>query len=506
MHTLSRFFALLLAGASVWAAEFQNGQAARAVIGQESFSARDASITPTTLSISNGRLYVADSAHRLLTYDVTQVAGAKEEPPQRADSICALCESAPIASVNQSVLPGVAAVSVVGRTVIIADTQNRRVLIWRDSSAARAVRGPDVVLGHANPDGGTISGATLVEPLSVAYDGKRLFVGDGALHRVLIWNSLPVSDTQPADAVLGQQNLTNSNKPEVAAPDTIDRPAALASDGTNLFVADAALHRVLVFTPGDMPLANNAVLNSASFAPGPIAPGTLITVSGNGLSETSESAPDEGEQPLPRVLGGVEVFLDGVSLPLLSVSPSQIRAQVPYELGEASAASLYVRTQFSGGAIAISNATAVKLLPAAPGLFAFGGHEPRSGIVLHAGASQDETGSPVTADNPAKPGEILTLWAAGLGLVDSGDNAGAVSAGTPYDGPAAPVQVPVSARIDGRLAQVVAATLPHGAIGVYEVRVQVPYDLTAGRKAALVISQQGQLSNAVTIPIENTIQ
>src|SRR3954451_6015516 len=43
------------------AAEFRSGQAARAVIGQASFSGREGSFTPTVLSISGGNLYVSDN-------------------------------------------------------------------------------------------------------------------------------------------------------------------------------------------------------------------------------------------------------------------------------------------------------------------------------------------------------------------------------------------------------------------------------------------------------------
>ena len=53
---------------------------------------------------------------------------------------------------------------------------------------------------------------------TIAFDGKRLFVGDGALHRVLIWNSLPASDNEPANAVLGQPSFTSLNMTDVPGP------------------------------------------------------------------------------------------------------------------------------------------------------------------------------------------------------------------------------------------------------------------------------------------------
>jgi hypothetical protein len=186
-------------------------------------------------------------------------------------------------------LQGSPAVSIHGTTVALADTPNHRVLIWRDTRVSSANQMPDVVLGQSNSDMSSIHGGTLIEPISVTFDGKRLFVGDAALRRVLIWNSLPKMNNQPADAVLGQQNLTSIESSEAPAADSIQRPTALISDGINLFVADSVDRRVLVFSAADTPLPKNAILNSASLVAGPLAPGTLITIAAHPLLTTPPS-------------------------------------------------------------------------------------------------------------------------------------------------------------------------------------------------------------------------
>ena len=495
---ITRSAALFTLAFSVWATEFQTGQAARAVLGQTSFSAREAGITPTALTISGGHLYAADASRHLLVFDLAQLPAAKDEPIERQGSVCAVCGLSPAAVLNQAVLPGVAAVTALGRTVVSADTANHRVLIWRDVNSPRAAKGPDVVLGRNGTDS-SISAATLIEPVSVAFDGRRVFVGDAALHRVLIWNALPVSDGQPADVVLGQQNFTSINIGEAPAADSMNYPSALVSDGTNLFVADAVDHRILVFTAADTAMAGNAVLNSASLATGPVAPGTLITIMGSGLSDAAEPAPDEGES-LPKALGGAEVFFNGVKVPLLSISPTQVRAQVPYNV-EGLSASLYVRTTHQDGKVTTTNAAAVKILPGTPGLFAFGGTEPRSGMVLHASANSRGPGAPVTSEDPARPGELLIVWASGLGAINDGDAADQAIEGEPFHGPDAPVIHPVAAVVSGRPAEVVAASLPQASIGIYEVRILLPADLSSDSNTPLLISQEGHVSNTVTIPV-----
>ncbi|HTU48215.1 MAG TPA: hypothetical protein VME17_16760 [Bryobacteraceae bacterium] len=481
---MARVTTLLLLALSVRAAEFQTGQAARAVIGQPSFSAREAGVAVTTLSLSNGKLYAADAAHRLLTFDLNKIPGAKDDLADRQGP-CALCGFPAIEQVSQAVLPGVAGVAVFGNTVAMVDTPNHRVLLWPDAAMAHPAQ---IVLGSNE----------LLEPVSVALDGRRLFVGDTASHRVLVWNALPGTDNQPADAVLGTFS-------EVPGADTISSPVALVSDGTNLFVGDNADRRILVFTPGDGASHRPSVINSASLAAGALAPGTLVTVSGTALADVPANAEDDGVQRLPAKLGGVEVLFDGVALPLLSVSTTQVRAQLPYDTGNASSASLYVRTEHGDGNVTVTNATAAKLTPTSPGLFAFGGTEPRTGLILHSDGTPERAGTPVTADDPAKAGETLIFWAAGLGAVESPTDKGPVM-GVPYAGPDAPAANRVGAVINGRTAQVISATLPERSIGVYEVRIVLPADLPTDANTELLIMQDGSVSNTVTIPVQNTIQ
>ena len=493
---LYRIAILLLAGTSSFAAEFQNGQAARAVLGQSSFTSREAGITATSLSVSHGRLYAADASHHVLTFDLSQLPDVREDFSNEHSNGCAVCELTPASTVNQSVIAGVAAVSVWGKMVAIADSARHRVFIWRDSTSSR----PDIVLGQSS-DPSVVGPGTLVDPVSVALDGKRVFVGDATLHRVLVWNSFPVSGDQPADAVLGQPDLTSANGSDSPSPDSIPEPAALASDGANLFVADSINRRILVFSPGDARLTADSVVNSASLSPGPVAPGTLISINAGGLSETSDSADAAKSLPLPKRLAGTEAVFDGQALPLLSVSPNQVQAQIPYDLGSRSAASFYLRTERANGAVSVTTPITLKLAPTSPGLFGFSGSEPRIGILLHASTSETEGGPPVDEQNPANRGEVLTIWATGLGAVSENSAGDSLLAGRPHEGVAAAVTAPVMARVNGEVAQVLSATLPEGAIGVYRIQIVVPQEIAARGEAYLSISQNLNFSNTVRFPL-----
>jgi len=419
---------LLLCGLSIRAADFQDYQAARAVIGQSSFSARDKGLTPAALSLSKGILYVADSSGRLYGYDLSRI-GSSQTPG------CPVCVAAPQSSVAQSVFPGVAAFAVNGHNIAVADAKSHQVLVWRDNTPL------------------TLGG--FVNPVSVALDGQRLFVGDAGAHHVFIWNQVPVSSGQAPDITLGVADFDSP------AADNIQIPSALASDGANLYVADSAAHRVLVFSAADTSAPH--IVNAATLSEGDLAPGTLVSI---GYS------------------GSAAVLLNGSALRVTDTSGDQLQVQIPYDLGGASSASLWLQSESADGSLSQSRPVALHFTAASPGIFAFGLKEPRTGLVLHA-----PEGVPLSPENPARPSELLSVWATGLGAVSSEANA---------DG-SFDVLTPVRALVNGIPVDVVSATLPAEATGVYEVRLRLPDQLA--ESVSLILIQNDSKSNAITFPV-----
>lgn len=111
-------------------------------------------------------------------------------------------------------------------------------------------------------------------------------------------------------------------------------------------------------------------------------------------------------------------------------------------------------------------------------------------------------GAPVTEDNPAQPGETIVVLASGLGLVGPEAARQAMKTGLPYDGPEVndPVEF-VSSLVGGRTANVLFAGLKRGAIGVYEVHLELNPDLPTNLKTEGWIAQSFQISNIFTIPV-----
>jgi hypothetical protein len=180
-------------------------------------------------------------------------------------------------TVDQSTLNNTEDFFITGNKLIVADSNNNRVLIWNMLPADGAPA--DVVLGQAdfthkaanddNGDGvsdGPPTARTFNYPSSIWSDGTNLVIADAANNRVLIWNQIPTVSFTPADHVLGQPGfITNSAG---AGAGGLNYPYFLDSNGTQLAVADSSNHRVVIWNT--MPTIDqaqaDAVLGQGDFA------------------------------------------------------------------------------------------------------------------------------------------------------------------------------------------------------------------------------------------------
>jgi uncharacterized protein (TIGR03437 family) len=192
---------------------------------------------------------------------------------------------------------------------------------------------------------------------------------------------------------------------------------------------------VLLLTASARGTDSLAIVNAADYSP-VVAPGSLITIFGSGLSATTRRAES---LPLPLALDGVEVKANGKAIPLLFVGPKQINAQLPSDV-EPGTATITV-----GGLSGLVNVQA-----AAPGLFRFGGE--------------------LAWPNEVMPGGTVALYGTGLGMVSPPVGAGDAASADPL----AVATAAVSARIGGQSAKVVFAGLAPGLAGVAQWNIKVP--------------------------------
>ncbi|MEP7362434.1 MAG: IPT/TIG domain-containing protein [Acidobacteriota bacterium] len=231
-------------------------------------------------------------------------------------------------------------------------------------------------------------------------------------------------------------------------------------------------------------ISTGGVVNGASFAaaPAPIAPGALISIFGTNMSTTTAGA---ASLPLPTALGGTQVLMNGQLARLIFVSPGQINAQAPWEL--AGSSSVNVRVVNSG---VPSNTVTNNTGPAGPGIFTVA--PTTAGIVTH-GAD----GSLVTAANPAARGEIVVVYATGLGPVSNTPASGNASPGGPL---ARLIGQTIVTFGSSQFGTVLFSGLAPGFVGLFQVNVQVPAASPVGDNVQLQIIA-GTVSNTVTIAV-----
>jgi len=262
------------------AADFVTGQGARLVIGQNTFTAQQPGASDTLLggvgglAFANGTLFVTDSNrtgltpinNRVLLFP-TQSFPGPVDPIQPYLARCAVCVGKASTVIGQTDFTSVdfhitqtglrlpTAVATDGKILAVADTANNRVMLWKSIPTVNG-QPADLVLGQ--PDFTTISQVVVDNrsfrgPQGVWIQNGKLFVADTQNHRVLIWNSIPTQNRQPADVVLGQANFNVAVQPDLtkgasdAHANTLLNPVSVSSDGTHLFVADLGNNRVLIW-------------------------------------------------------------------------------------------------------------------------------------------------------------------------------------------------------------------------------------------------------------------
>jgi hypothetical protein len=115
-----------------------------------------------------------------------------------------------------------------------------------------------------------------------------------------------------------------------------------------------------------------------------------------------------------------------------------------------------------------------------------------------------QAGTPITEENPARPGEIIAVYATGLGFILPDEAKFALGNGTPYDGTPNYLSFPVDDAIaGGKTANVLSASMKEGAIGIYEVRLMLNADIPTNPLTQLTIAQGFYVSNIVTFPVVN---
>ncbi len=343
-----------------------------------------------------------------------------------------------------------------GGTLYIADSGNHRVRkVTTDGRISTVVTGSGAIGGlvldrqgnlyFTEPDLGRVSRLSaggepariLSDPAPIwttprglaVDDAGSLYVADAGAQEVI---RVDANGRASVLAGNGTAGFSGDGGPAVAA--SLDAPAALALDPDgSVYVADSSNDRVRKLSPAldsvvFEPVAAISVVNAASLAAGPVAPGEIISILG---------------------LAGIvkaDVRIDGVSSAWTEVRGDRVNTQIPYTANAGSGVMVEV---FSQGSLRAR--VALSTVEAAPGLFA-----QADGTGQAAALNEDSTLNSV--DNPAARGSIVVFYGTGEGK--------ARPDGSPL--------LPVSLRVGPYEAQVLFAESLPGSPGLFQVNARMP--------------------------------
>ena len=248
-----------------------------------------------------------------------------------------------------------------------------------------------------------------------------------------------------------------------------------------------------------------AAANAASFASGTVVPGSIATIFGSNLA-TQDGIVGASTLPLPLTLENVSMQMffppdyKAVAVPILAVADlgndgGQINFQVPWESAAGATPQQgdlpFFEVTVNG---VVSGDFAPLLASAQPGIFMCG---QTLACALHADYQA------VDLNHPVKPGEIILMYATGLGAVTT-----AQSDGQPATGTNSTLVAP-TVTVAGLPAEVSYSGLAPDYVGLYQLNIQVPQGAPVGDQFVTiampdVVSGSNITSNAALIPVEVT--
>ena len=289
-------------------------------------------------------------------------------------------------------------------------------LFFTEQDAARVQR-LDLVSGSMTQ----LAAATWSIPRGIAVDAAGdVFVADTGRQQIIRVDSAGVVTVITGTSVPG---FSGDGGAADSAQLNFPWDVAIGPAGA-LYIADLENDRVRLLTPRTTPQppATISVLNGASLAPGPVAPGMLLVIRGTGVPAADAA--------------GTIILINSILVPILAMDDTQIQIEAPSTLVTPDDAQLVIAHQSSIAAM-VSVATAA----AAPALFPI---DPQA--------------------VKAAPGANVTLYGTGLGLGD----------------------LPVTATIGGVAAEVVSLDPSPGYTGLFRINLRVPATAPPGLAAVVV--------------------
>lgn len=232
-----------------------------------------------------------------------------------------------------------------------------------------------------------------------------------------------------------------------------------------------------------------SIVNNANNLSGALAPNTIVTLYGENLAYTTRAlVPGDlttGRIPTALPGTGVRVLIRNVPAGIYFVSPTQINLLVPCNLVPGDATLQLVQDGRAGPEVHI------RLRSAAPALYQL---DPETVIAMKS------DGTVATTENPARPGEVIVLYATGLGEV------------TP---PLGPGEIPRTPAVLARLSEtnlfldgapvdpkaILYAGVTPGFAGLYQINLRLPETAPDHPEVRLAVGEEVS-APGVYVPVQ----
>jgi len=289
-----------------------------------------------------------------------------------------------------------------------------------------------------------------------------------------------------AASAAGGQAISITADPTGLSPGTYFGTVAVASNGVNGTVNIPVQFDVVATTAAIA--SAGGVVSNATFSGNSVAQGDIVAVFGQEFTLTDSVS--ASSLPLPTKLGDTQVFVNDQPVPMYFLSYGQINFQIPYEATQGDAR---VRVDRGGQR---GNQVFVSIVARQPRMILINGG-PYAIVANQAGQL---VGIP---SNPSKAGDVVIIYALGLGQTTPPATTGAAAPGPPNlaNAPATQICFGTQAPIGPPPPCVNAlfAGLTPTFVGLYQINAVLPSNLPAGPNVAMTLTVGGVNSNTVQL-------
>ena len=277
------------------------------------------------------------------------------------------------------------------------------------------------------------------------------------------------------------------------APGVYQGSVAVTTNAANAPVTVPVQFEVFAAT-GPVSSYGGAV-NNGAIEPGDVlAQGTIVALYGE---QFTLGDPQQGTLPLVYDLAGTKVFVNDQPAPLFYSSYGQINFQVPYN---AATGPGVIRVDRAGQR---GNSISVTIAARAPRILKLG--IDRYGIIVNQDGSFPIPATPGLASHPATAGDVVVIYAIGLGQTSPAVTEGAIAPSNPLA--TVPSIVKVLFGGGGFAGEPIAVTpmfagLTPGYAGLYQINVTVPLGLPPGETPVILQGDDGVLSKTSYIAVQ----